>query len=130
MDIFSTAYKRAIQMSIASDQSFELPLVSEENCKYPIFATVQILNLIYLFVVKLCMGGIEGLSLNSKEIHRTFLANAPLEAKQIQLLSNSDRLLTLASDMEGLAHRYYTTLANQKLLVQSISGTAKRVKGD
>jgi hypothetical protein len=131
MDILSTAYKRAVQASIAADQSFELPLVTEENCEPSKFTCSSFrLNNMFAYVVKLCLGGIEGLSLNTKEIHRTFLANAPLEAKQIQLLSNSDRLLTMASEMEALSHRYYNALANQKVLVQSFAGQGKSVKAD
>ncbi|XP_006459582.1 hypothetical protein AGABI2DRAFT_116545 [Agaricus bisporus var. bisporus H97] len=101
MDIFSSAYKRAVQVSIASDKSIDLPLVSEEN-------------------LKLCLGGIEGLTLNTKEIHRVFMANAPLEARQYQLLSNSDHLLKMANELEALSRRYYSAMTNQKVLVQSL----------
>jgi hypothetical protein len=42
MDIFSTAYKRAVQVSIAPDQSLNFPLVSEENRKYFILTSLLI----------------------------------------------------------------------------------------
>ncbi|EKM74263.1 hypothetical protein AGABI1DRAFT_95761 [Agaricus bisporus var. burnettii JB137-S8] len=91
---------RASVVSIASDKSIDLPLVSEEN-------------------LKLCLGGIEGLTLNTKEIHRAFMANAPLEARQYQLLSNSDHLLKMANELEALSRRYYSAMTNQKVTTMS-----------
>ncbi|EKM74078.1 hypothetical protein AGABI1DRAFT_95887 [Agaricus bisporus var. burnettii JB137-S8] len=102
MDIFSVAYKRAVQAALSSNSSIELPLVSDEN-------------------LKLCLGGIKGLNLNTKEIHRTFLANAPLEARQIHFLSNSAQLASVAMEMQNLADRYYDILADQKFLAQSFA---------
>ncbi|XP_006456241.1 hypothetical protein AGABI2DRAFT_122151 [Agaricus bisporus var. bisporus H97] len=107
MDIFSSAYKCAVQVSIASDKSIDLPLVSEEN-------------------LKLCLGGIEGLSLNTKEIHRAFMANTPLEACQYQLLSNSNHLLKMANELEALSWRYHSAMTNQKVLVQSLGSSVTK----
>ncbi|KAF7762521.1 hypothetical protein Agabi119p4_1452 [Agaricus bisporus var. burnettii] len=112
MDIFSVAYKRAVQAALSSNSSIELPLVSDEN-------------------LKLCLGGIKGLNLNTKEIHRTFLANAPLEARQIHFLSNSAQLASVAMEMQNLADRYYDILADQKFLAQSFASPfTKMVKAD